>query len=273
MEKKLLSIFFFLLFFQLTFSQEKRVEINGIVVNQSTKGILNSHIVNLSTNEGTVSDDEGKFTIKVKKGDWIQISNIQFHSKKLRITNGSFKARFLRIFLLPIMNQLEEVVLKKKMKGVLSLDRINVQKDTIADQMKSIVDYIMGIGFDNIMKMGIGKDERHLAKPTVTPGQLPGFKGVGGSATIPYADLKKKRADRKFISFKERFPLELIKIFGEHFFFERLKIPKDKYYHFIEYCTPLGIEQLYRNKKHLDVLKTLLKAGKSYLLLLENNKE
>lgn len=272
MEKKLLSLFFFLLYFQFSFSQEKRIEMNGVVINQSSKGLINSHIVNLSTNEGTVSDDNGKFTIHAKKGDWIQISNIQFLGKKIKVTNGSFNARFLRVYLLPRTNLLEEVEIKKKLNGDLIHDRINKEKDTIKDQMKSIVDYIMGLGFENIMKMGIGKDERHLQKPTVKPGQLPGFKGVGGSALIPYADLKKKRADRKFISFKEKLPKELKKIFGEHFFFEKLKIPKDKYYHFIDYCTPLGIEQLYRNKKHLDILKILLKAGESYLLILEKNK-
>jgi hypothetical protein len=272
MEKKLLSIFFLLLFFQLSFSQEKRIEMNGVIINQSSKGLVNSHIINLTTNEGTVSDDNGTFTIQAKKGDWIQITNIQFLGKKIRVTNGNFKARFLRVYLLPKTNLLEEVEIKKKLKGVLSFDTTNKQKDTIKDQMKSIVDYIMGLGFDNIMNMGMGKDERHLQKPTVTPGQLPGFKGVGGSVLIPYADLKKKRADRKFISFKEKFPKELKKIFGEHFFFERLKIPKEKYYHFIEYCTSLGIEELYKDKKHLDILKILLKASESYLHLLEKSK-
>ena len=272
MEKKLLSIFFFLLFIQLSFSQEKRIEINGIVINQFTKGIINSHIVNLTTNKGTITNDNGKFTIQAKKGDWIQITNIQFINKKIRITNGNFKARFLRVYLLPKTNLLEEVEIKKKLKGSLTLDRINKEKDTINDLMNSLVIGIMSIPYEDIMTMKIGKDERHLAKPTAKPGQLPGFKGVGGSALIPYADLKKKRADRKFISFKEKFPLELKKIFGEHFFFERLKIPKDKYYHFIDYCAPLGIEQLFRNKKHLDILKTLLKASKPYLQLLEDSK-
>jgi hypothetical protein len=272
MEKKLLSLFFFYLIFQTSFSQEKRLEINGLIINPYSKVLKNSHIVNLTTSEGTVSDDAGKFTIKAKKGDWIQISNIQFRGKKIRITNDNYKERFLRVYLLPITNLLDEVVIKKKMKGILSLDRVRKQKDTIGDLMKSLVKGIMDIPFNEIMKMGVGNDERHLREPTVTPGQLPSFKGVGASATIPYADLKKKRADRKFISFKEQFPKDLKKIFGDHFFFERLKIPKDKYYHFIDYCTPLGIEQLYRNRKHLDILKILLKASKSYLLLLESSK-
>jgi hypothetical protein len=61
-------------------------------------------------------------------------------------------------------------------------------------------------------------------------------------------------------------------MFGEQFFFVKLKIPKEKYFHFLEYCAPLNIETLYKEEKFLDLLKILLKESKSYLLLLENNK-
>ncbi|MFT5762143.1 MAG: hypothetical protein ACI8WA_001269 [Polaribacter sp.] len=268
MVKKILSLFLFYLLFQNSFSQENRVEINGVVLNPSSKALKNSHILNLTTNSGTISNKDGSFTISAKKGDWLQITNIQFHSKKIKIAQNIRKEQFLRVYLLPILNQLDEVEIKKKMKGFLSLDRINTPKDTIGDLVKGI----MSIPYKEIMGMGVGNDERHLQKPTVKPGILPGLKGVGVSATIPYADLKKKRANRKKINFKEQLPESLKKIFGEHFFLVRLKIPKEKYHHFLEYCNPLGIEELYKSRKHLDILKILLKESKSYLLLLENNK-
>ncbi len=272
MGKKILSLFFFYLLFQISFSQEKRAEINGVILNPSSKAIKNSHILNLTTNSGTISNTEGAFTIKAKKGDWLQITNIQFYPKNIKITQNTRKEQFLRVYLLPIINLLDEVKLKKRMTGFLRFDRIDKPKDTIGSLMKNLEKGIMSIPYAEIMNMGIGKDERHLQKPTVTPGQLPGLEGVGGSALIPYADLAKKRADREFINFKEQFPLNLKKLFGEDFFFIRLKIPKEKYYHFLEYCNPLGIEELYKNGKHLDILKILLKESKSYLLLLENNK-
>lgn len=272
MEKKLRLLFFFYLILQTSFSQEKRIEINGVVLNPSSKALKNSHVLNLTTNSGTISNTDGSFTISAKKGDWLQITNIQFHSKKIRIAQNIRKERFLRVYLLPILNQLDEVKLKNKMKGFLSLDRVDRPKDTINEKMKSMAEYILSIGYENILNMKTETDERHLQKPSVTPGQLPGLKGVGGSALIPYADLAKKRADRKFISFNEQLPENLKRIFGEHFFLVRLKIPKEKYYHFLEYCNPLGVEELYKSGKHLDILKILLKESKSYLLLLENNK-
>ncbi|WKD86395.1 TonB-dependent receptor SusC [Polaribacter huanghezhanensis] len=86
MKKKLLSFFFFYLIFQSSFSQEKRVEINGVVINPSSKAIRNSNILNLSTKRGTISNNDGSFAIRVQKGDWLQITNIQYQSKKIRIT-------------------------------------------------------------------------------------------------------------------------------------------------------------------------------------------
>ena len=92
------------------------------------------------------------------------------------------------------------------------------------------------------------------------------------SASMPDKSLIKKRAQRKRLNFKESFPYLLKKLFGEEFFFVKLKIPKEKYFHFLSYCNPLGIEQLYKEGRRLELLKVLLKESKSYLLLLEKSK-
>ena len=106
-----------------------------------------------------------------------------------------------------------------------------------------------------------------LADPTMSNAPI-----TIAKISIPNNSSKRKKALRKKIKLKEKFPLELKKIFGEHFFFVRLKIPKEKYYHFINYCTSFSIEHLFKDKKHLDILKILLKASKTYLLALEKNK-
>jgi len=74
---------FFCTIVHFSFSQEKReIKLNGVILTPLSKGIMNSHIVNLDTKKGTVSDSKGKFSIEVKKGDWLLISNIQFKEKK-----------------------------------------------------------------------------------------------------------------------------------------------------------------------------------------------
>ena len=92
------------------------------------------------------------------------------------------------------------------------------------------------------------------------------------SIGIPDRALEAKKARRRDINFKESFPGKLMHLFGARFFFVKLKIPKDNYYPFLQYCNPSGIERLFKDKKHLEILKILLKESKSYLLLLENDK-
>ena len=46
-----------------------------------------------------------------------------------------------------------------------------------------------------------------------------------------------------------------------------LKIPKEKYFHFLEYCNPLGVEDLYKTNK-LKVITILKKESKTYLAIL-----
>ena len=254
-----------LLICHFSFSQTKRTEMNGLIINHFSRGLVNSHIVNLTTNKGTISDKNGEFTIQAKKGDWIQITNIQFIGKKIRVTNSSFKARFLRVYLLPKTNLLEEVEIRKKLKGHLSLDRIEKEKDTLPKVDKKYYDFST---MDFSIKSPLFKPlvSEKLADPTMNNAPITIAKVKFGGTS------NKKKAVRKKIKFKEKLPKEFIKIFGEHFFFGRLKIPKEKYYHFIDYCTSFGIEQLYKDKKHLDILKILLKASKSYLQFIEKSK-
>ena len=131
MKRKLLIPLLIVLLSQLSYSQEQRNTINGIVFNTISSPIKNSHIVNLTTKVGTISDDKGVFTIRVKDGDWLQITNIQYHSKKIRIKSGIIAERKLIIHLIPITNVLEEAEIKKKLQGNLSLDRTNMPKDTV----------------------------------------------------------------------------------------------------------------------------------------------
>lgn len=254
-------------------AQNTRVLIEGTIKNPDSRTIKNAHIVNLTTKVGTISNTNGTFSISVKIGDWIQVSNIQFQTKKIKIKAGNFKERNLIIYLIPVTNLLEEAELKKKMKGSLSLDLLKNKKDTLP---KIDEDYY------NFSKMDFTTIDKSIK-------QVNKMKELGSSiqktdptrkfapitlvsASMPDKSLIKKRAQRKRLNFKESFPYLLKKLFGEEFFFVKLKIPKEKYFHFLSYCNPLGIEQLYKEGRRLELLKVLLKESKSYLLLLEKSK-
>ena len=65
----------------------------------------------------------------------------------------------------------------------------------------------------------------------------------------------------------------LLSEFGEPFFENDLKIPTDNYYNFLEYCNPLGIEDLFKQNRKIELINVLKKESISYLLLLNKNEE
>jgi len=246
-------------------SQKKRTLLKGIVYNTASTPIENTHIVNLTTMTGTISNKSGVFTLMVNKGDWIQVSNIQFRTKKIKLKKGTLKEGVLSVYLIPVTNVLEEAVIKKKLTGVLALDRSDKKKDTIPKIDKKYYNFSK---MDLSIKTPLYKplDSEKLADPTMNNAPITIFKvEFGGSS-------KKKQAQRNEINFMENFPQKLKNELGENFFFVKLKIPKERYFHFLQYCSPFDIEQLFKDQKRLEILKILLKESKSYLLLLENNK-
>jgi len=277
MKKKILSLIFIFTTLQFSFSQEKRTQLKGVIYNTVSRPIENTHIVNLTTKVGTISDKNGAFNIRVQSGDWIQISNIQFRTKKIKLKKGTIQEGILSVYLIPVTNLLEEAVLQKKMKGDLVSDMLKNKKDTIREKMNSILAYIKSIPHEEIMKMKIGADERHLKKPRnaqLTTDPVAKFAGLPPETIgIPDYYLLAKRALKKKLKFKEDFPNNLLKLFGAHFFYVKLKIPKDKYFHFLQYCSPLGIEHLYKDKKYMELLTLFLKEGNLYLKLIEKIKE
>lgn len=252
---------------QTLFSQENTFQLKGLLLDLNSKGIENAHIINLNTKKGTISNSKGEFTLTVTLGDWLEITNIQFKPKKVRITNDNKLTKSKMIYLISIVNTLDEVEIKKKMIGFLNSDRLKKHKDTIPKIDKDFYNFSK-MDLSNI-KVGETKpkDAQFLTDPIAKVAGLP-----PASISLPDKSLIRRRALKKKLNFKEQFPIQLKNIVGEDYFHKKLKIPKDKYYHFIEYCNPLGIEELFKEEKYLDLLKILLKESKSYLELIEKSK-
>ena len=76
-------------------AQEVRKAISGKVQFNSV-GIENVHVINKTSNRGTISNKNGAFKITVKENDTLQFSDIQFKTKTIIITKqdlqtGKFK--------------------------------------------------------------------------------------------------------------------------------------------------------------------------------------
>lgn len=71
------------------------------------------YIINLKSDVATATEKEGYFAIKANVGDTLMFSAIQIKGRKMVITADDFEKELLLIKLEPMMNKLDELVIKQ----------------------------------------------------------------------------------------------------------------------------------------------------------------
>ena len=265
MIRKLL-FFFFLLIISTSFSQERK-PLYG-VIKDSLGVVKNSNIINIKTNKGTFSFDDGTFKIFAKEGDSLKVSSIQHQEKIIVIKKNSFGFKKLVIYLQPKVYELDEFELKKhNLTGRLGIDTKNVPIDRRDSLLNKLMD------FSKIdMKVVEGDDYiDKRVRPQIVNTVANSFTGAGAKMNTPFKHSERLWALRKKLARQKEFPSKILSQLGEDFFFEKLKIPVENYFHFLEYCNPLGIENMHKEGKILELIKILQVEGVSYLKMIKKD--
>jgi hypothetical protein len=267
MIKKLLLFFFFINIINV-FSQEKNKIISGKVLD-SLGVVRNANIINLKTKQGTFSNDNGLFRIFVSEGDTLSLSSIQHISRKIHITKKIIEGKKINILLKSNIYSLDEFDLKRhNLMGRLGIDSKSVPKE----KRDSLLSNVMDFSNINFKEIDPTIDANIRAKPPKNDTDpVLKFAGVGAKVIIPFKYSERLWALRKKLAQKKAFPFKILSELGDKFFFDTLKIPIDKYFHFLEYCNPLGIEQLHKEGKLLEVIKILKTESTSYHKIIIND--
>lgn len=268
MLKKLLLPVLILIFVSHTFSQEQRKLIRGKVID-SLGIVKNANIINLKTKQGTFSSNQGLFRIFVSEGDTLSISSVQYLTKKMVITENIIDQKDLTVLLKSSIYNLDEFDLKRhNLMGRLGVD----SKDVPRNKQDSILRDVMDFSNVDFSKKDFTVDEISKAKPPIvnTMAGAISMAGAGAAAVMPFKDSERLWALRKKLAQKKAFPYKVLSELGEKFFFDELKIPLDKYFHFLEYCNPLGIEDMHKEGKLLELIKILRTESISYHKIIKN---
>lgn len=127
MKTNLFLLFFMCLISTCVFSQNDRIEINGIIyVDRNDKeGVT---VFNSSSGKGTVTDKDGKFTIAVTINDRVEFSALQFEDFVVVITQQMIDSKEISVFLIEQINKLDEVlILPHDLTGNLAFDTSNIK--------------------------------------------------------------------------------------------------------------------------------------------------
>ncbi|MBK8144002.1 MAG: carboxypeptidase-like regulatory domain-containing protein [Bacteroidetes bacterium] len=96
-----------------SFTMNAQVQFKGFVYDSTSKAIMTSvRVENLSTHEGTLSNNIGYFEIEAKKDDYLVFSTIGYKNKIVKVSendNGIYKSIFMKS--VPIL--LKDVIIKK----------------------------------------------------------------------------------------------------------------------------------------------------------------
>lgn len=261
MKKILFSLIFFV-FHIAIFSQNKPRLIKGFI-KDSLGIVVDANILNLKTLEGSFSSELGVFEISASKGDSILISSLPHISKKIKITDKNYNEKQIEIVLKIDITILDEIELKhNNLLGILHLDTKNVPVNVRDSILNENIEYIEDSKKTKLLPEGTNTN---LKPPKNNVDPTSKFVGVGTSIDINNESIERKKALKNHLAYRKVFPKILLNDLGEDFFFVQLKIPKERYYHFLDYCNPLGIEKLYKANKKIEVIKILKKEHITYL--------
>ncbi len=113
----MVSIIAFLSVFSVT---SQTIDLKGQV--EASSELEGIHILNVSAEEYTITNDKGGFVISIQINDTILISSVQYIPKTILITQDIFVSKFIIVNLEDRVNQLDEVVVGKVLTGDLLSD-------------------------------------------------------------------------------------------------------------------------------------------------------
>jgi len=105
---------------------------SAFVVNaQSDVPMESVHVVNLNQVIGTITNENGQFSITAAVNDTLYFSYLGFKSQKIRVTNDMFKFKDTKIALTELAYALEEVIVSPyQLTGYLEIDVKNLPINT-----------------------------------------------------------------------------------------------------------------------------------------------
>lgn len=123
-----LGLFCFFSFLGIAQEDVETSIVKAIVKNAQTDAPMESvHVVNLNQVVGTITNEDGEFSISAAVNDTLYFTYLGFKSQKIRVTNDMFRFENTEIALTELAYALEEVIVRPyQLTGYLEIDVKNL---------------------------------------------------------------------------------------------------------------------------------------------------
>lgn len=238
----------YLLFFcAFSYGQTSKKLITGQVF-YDKEPVADVHIVNKSTNKGTISNDFGLYEISASIGDVLEFSHLNFMTEEIIVSKENLAQAIYKITLKIKTYELEEIVIEKQ-NGTFYVDpEIMTSPPVIVNAQTLNLPYANSKvkKDDNIVKMSSGA--------IVSLDNLIG--ALNGN--------NRRKKLLKKISKEDKILSKIREYYTDDFFITDLKIKQENINPFLNYCFKKKIITHYNKKDLLKLTSILMTESKSF---------
>ncbi|CAL2103201.1 Carboxypeptidase-like regulatory domain-containing protein [Tenacibaculum sp. 190130A14a] len=228
------------------YSQEHRKYMYA-EINDKIGPVVNAHIINLQTGQGTFSNDNGEFRILSKENDSLKISSVGYKTISFIVQKSNFGIEKNNISLQKVAIDLDEVEVKRNnLLGNLTSDSKLVKKE------KEINAETLKLPYAGSKKLTPAERKLYTAKG----GDFPFLIGFGAIVSVDYilnsisGRIKKLEKGLQHERLEQR--VTYLKSTFSNYIITDLKINESDLYRFIYFC--LSDENFYTNLQLSEVV-------------------
>ena len=235
----------------------QRIEVNGRIIVDSPD-IEGLTVFNASSNKGTITDEEGKFSILVTLNDRLEFSALQFENFVVVITQDIIDSKALTVVLVEEVNKLPEVIiLPYGLTGNLTVDAIRAK--TFNPNLDALY-----FGLDNLDKIDFTDDYISAVRNTAMPDNRFYYAAdaikIIGLLVKPLFKSKKNRDEATLASDRD-----IVEKYSPEYLMDKLNIPKHQMNEFIYFVEDSGMDKtLLEDGKELQFLEYIIKKSKEF---------
>lgn len=230
--KKTILFLAFLASIQISSQNLNKVQVFGkiIVEGNDLSGIT---IYNVTSKTGTITDDFGKFSLRVSLDDIIEVSALQYQNITFKVNSSIIESQKMKIFLINEINILDEIVIKGRgltgdlKKDISTTSNFKPKLDALYFGVKHATEY----DFEKDNKSAVKNIAVNLQQQTMVNGL--NIVNIVDQLLLP---LFRSEAKSKKESGVPEVPVESIKYyFGSEFLVDNFNIPEHRVTEFIRF--------------------------------------
>lgn len=267
MQKYLLFIILIFPFIGLS-QQIERVTVKGVITAPAGEDLEAISIYNVSSQKGTITNENGEFTLEVGVNDRVLFSALQFQKFTVIVDEGIVETKQMKIYVNPAILELDEVIVRPHdLTGNIKVDVSKIKTSApFALTGLSWGDLEYGFEFSDDKSSGVKNSALqevptaglNVLFPIVLLADLI-FKNSDSKRSPKLSKLEEmQRDDASFVALNQRFP--------KSYFTDVLLLPEEHIQNFIYFIIENGFTaDLLKDNNELKLMDFLEKQSKIYL--------